>query len=124
MINKVRISWISNLIKGFYLNLKEIEKFAIEEIYKTNWHWFNYHFHPIQIALNHPFSTNIINCCYECEQRMEGYAFKFIKKLASYCNSEKDMRHYVHISEYSDSNARVQPDSKTVLIRTLKGKNR
>lgn len=85
------------------MNLEEIEKFAIEEISKTNWHWFNYHFHPIQIALNHPFSTNIINCCYECEQRMEGYAFKFIKKLASYCNSEKDMRHYdqmlQHIAE-------------------------
>ena len=79
---------------------KNIEKLATQEIMKTDWHWFNYHFSHIQILCGNQFSHSVINCCYESEQKMEGYAANFIKKLASYCNSEKDMNHYDQLLQH------------------------
>ncbi len=82
------------------MTLKDIEKLATQEIMKTDWHWFNYHFSHIQILCGNQFSHSVINCCYESEQKMEGYAANFIKKLASYCNSEKDMNHYDQLLQH------------------------
>lgn len=75
------------------MNFEEIEQYAIDNISNNKTHLFNYHFHEFNVKINnHPFSSSIIQYCYFVEQRIEGYAKRFIDKLASI--NQKNLEHY------------------------------
>jgi hypothetical protein len=60
----------------------------------TEWHWFKYHFNFYNMGFEHPFAWSIIEACLVVEEKIPGYAYKFLDDLASYSGLEKHMPHY------------------------------
>ncbi|TLU84815.1 MAG: hypothetical protein FDX21_05800 [Chlorobium sp.] len=63
----------------------------------TEWHWFKYHFDFYNIGLEHPFSWSIVDACLKVEERIPGFAYKFMDDLASFSGIEKHLPHYEQI---------------------------
>jgi hypothetical protein len=57
----------------------------------TNWHWFNFHFSTLP---PHPFCRSIVDACADCEKRLPGLGFQFVKDIAAICGREKYRPHY------------------------------
>lgn len=77
----------------------EIEQYAIDKISTKQYHLFNYHFDALNIRMNnHPFSNSIIKSCYLVEQKIFGYAKRFIDKLASI--QQKTIEHYDQLLQH------------------------
>lgn len=60
----------------------------------NKWHWFSYHFLGYTHGLEHPLAKSIIDACLSVENRIPGYANKFIDDLASCSGAEKYLPHY------------------------------
>lgn len=55
------------------------------------WHWFAYHFSMLP---PHPLARSIIDACAECEKRLPGLGFQFVKEIAAISGKEKYEPHY------------------------------
>jgi hypothetical protein len=57
----------------------------------TTWHWFSYHFSMLP---PHAFGRSIVDACADCEKKLPGLGFQFIKDIAAICGKEKHEPHY------------------------------
>lgn len=55
------------------------------------WHWFSYHFSMLP---PHPLGRSIVDACADCEKRLPGLGFQFIKDIAAICGKERHKPHY------------------------------
>lgn len=81
------------------------EEIRAELYFKINtvdWHFFHWHFRVYHPRLNneHPLATSIIDSCYVCEQKMPGYATRYIDKLCSISERENFIPHYDQLLQH------------------------
>ncbi len=55
------------------------------------WHWFSYHFSMLP---PHALGRSIVDACADCEMKLPGLGFQFIKEIAAICGKEKHQPHY------------------------------
>lgn len=55
------------------------------------WHWFTFHFSKLP---PHPFCRSIVDACADCETRLPGLGFQFVRDIAAICGMEKHEPHY------------------------------
>ena len=81
------------------MTIQEIEDIAINEISILKNHFFNYHFNPYNLRTKkNPFGNSVTVSCYYVEKRIDGYAKKFIKKIASF--KEATTEHYDQLLQF------------------------
>jgi len=56
-----------------------------------DWHWFAFHFNQMS---PHPFCISIVDACADCEKKLPGLGFQFIKDIASICGMKNHNPHY------------------------------
>ncbi|MCH8855088.1 MAG: hypothetical protein IIA03_02315 [Proteobacteria bacterium] len=56
-----------------------------------SWHWFSYHFSMLP---PHPLGRSVIDACADCETKLPGLGFQFIKDIAAICGKERHEPHY------------------------------
>lgn len=64
-----------------------------------NWHWYRYHFQCLQDDYEHPFVKSIIDTLLCVENKIPGYAFNTIDKIASLNGKEKYLPHYDQLKQ-------------------------
>ena len=55
------------------------------------WHWFSYHFSMLP---PHPLARSIVDACADCEKKLPGLGFQFVKEIAAISGKEKHEPHY------------------------------
>lgn len=55
------------------------------------WHWFSHHF---SMRPPHALGRSIVDACADCEKKLPGLGFQFIKDIAAICGKEKYEPHY------------------------------
>ncbi|MBT2303413.1 hypothetical protein J7E70_23465 [Variovorax paradoxus] len=55
------------------------------------WHWFSYHFSMLPPR---PLASSIVDACADCEQKLPGLGFQFVKEIAAISGKEKHEPHY------------------------------
>lgn len=55
------------------------------------WHWFSYHFSMLP---PHALGRSIVDACADCEKKLPGLGFLFIKDVAAICGKERHEPHY------------------------------
>ncbi len=55
------------------------------------WHWFSYHFSMLP---PHPLARSIVDACADCEMKLPGLGFQFVKEIAAISGKEKHEPHY------------------------------
>ena len=73
---------------------EELIERALQSKIFTEWHWFRYHFNVYKMGFEHPFAGSIVDACLKVEEKIPGYANRFIDDLASCSGKEKHLPHY------------------------------
>ena len=60
----------------------------------SNWHYYSYHFGFFSKDFAHPFAKSIVDTCIACDDKLPGFAKKFIDAIASISGREKYKPHY------------------------------
>ena len=55
------------------------------------WHWFSYHFSMLP---PHPLARSIVDACADCEKKVPGLGFQFVKEFAAISGKEEYEPHY------------------------------
>lgn len=75
----------------------EVIEIVSSKIAGCQWHWFQYHFAPINSGLVHPICRGIVDSCLVCERKIPGFTEIFSERLASYRDVENSQPHYEQI---------------------------
>lgn len=71
------------------------------------WHWFSYHFSILPLR---PLGHSIVGACFDCEKKLPGLGFRFIKDIAAICGKE---RHEPHLEQL------IQKLAELLVLRKL-----
>lgn len=85
---------VSCLKRECKMNDTELYNYILASDIFKKWHWFYYHFSRRLFGLHHPFAESFIESCILCDQKIPGFAKKFVDDIAALSGNEKFEPHY------------------------------
>lgn len=87
-------------IQGEILNRSElVTEICSSEIFR-HWHWFSWHFEHVKCGVENLLADSVISACLRCEDKIPGYATKFIKTIGSIGGKEKFIPHWEQLLQH------------------------